>query len=499
MFSKHKIALAVVDIAAIIAGFNIGFWYVFASGLLYETRPYPGYFYPSLFIVTVIFIIIFQLSGMYKYQSIANPIHQIQTILNAYIKVLAAFILLVFFMKTHHIADSRLTIGISFVSSFLIMVLIRSVIIPRVYFYLANRRILSKRTLIIGAGEHGQMVCRFNDLNPRSYFEIIGFCDDDPQKVGKIVCGKPVLGNSFELENIIAENRIKESIIAISNISMDAMLNVVDRCKNTGLTVHVVSDLYNRVNEKMEAEEYGGLRTFRLVGNALGIIRTYTKRLIDIVGSAVLLAIIAPSFLMIMWLIKRDSKGPLFYKSEVIGLNSKPFIAYKFRTMVDLNRDDTHISFMKNFIQGNVTNEFYVKNDDRVTKIGRFLRKYSLDELPQLINVFKGQMSLVGPRFCTVKEYQFYKAWHKRRFNVKPGITGLWQVRARSEISYDDMVSLDLYYIENQSFFFDFEILLRTISVVIFGKGSRIEKPKEMTLQERIALMTKAANNKEGL
>jgi lipopolysaccharide/colanic/teichoic acid biosynthesis glycosyltransferase len=137
---------------------------------------------------------------------------------------------------------------------------------------------------------------------------------------------------------------------------------------------------------------------------------------------------------------------------------------------------DRHISFMRDFIQGNNgEEEYFVKDESRVTKIGRVLRKHSLDELPQLINVLRGEMSLVGPRFCSVEEYGFYKPWHMRRFSVKPGMTGLWQVRARSEVSYDDMVMLDFYYIEKQSLLFDFEILLRTITVVLFGKGSRVD------------------------
>jgi undecaprenyl-phosphate galactose phosphotransferase len=145
---------------------------------------------------------------------------------------------------------------------------------------------------------------------------------------------------------------------------------------------------------------------------------------------------------------------------------------------------------MKNFIQGTCNGETYVKNEDRITRVGRVLRKYSLDEFPQLINVFKGNMSLVGPRFCTLTEYKFYRPWHKRRFQVKPGMAGLWQVRARSAVSYDDMVILDLYYIENQSFLFDLEILLRTIPVVLYGKGSRIEKAKEKSLEEKIEELT---------
>jgi undecaprenyl-phosphate galactose phosphotransferase len=137
-----------------------------------------------------------------------------------------------------------------------------------------------------------------------------------------------------------------------------------------------------------------------------------------------------------------------------------------------------HTEFMRDFIQGR-TGGCFVAGESRITRVGRVLRKFSLDELPQLFNVLKGDMSLVGPRFCSIVEYGFYRPWHKRRFKVKPGMTGLWQVRARSAVSYDDMVMLDLYYVQNRSLLLDFEILLRTLSVVVLGKGSRIDDGEE--------------------
>ena len=258
----------------------------------------------------------------------------------------------------------------------------------------------------------------------------------------------------------------------------------------------------------MQAEEFGGLKTYRIVPKANGILRLSCKRMVDVIGSAVILPLISPVLFVIAYAIKRDSKGPVFYRSEVVGKGGKPFLAYKFRSMYAKDDRDVmahantdigvvekgeklHLEFMKNFIKGNSTGDLYVKNEDRITKVGRLLRKHSLDELPQLINVLRGEMSLVGPRFCTVEEYKFYKPWHKRRFEVKPGITGLWQVSARSEVAYDDMVFLDLYYIENRSLFFDIEILLRTIPVVIWGKGSRIVKQKEKTLTEKVSELSK--------
>jgi lipopolysaccharide/colanic/teichoic acid biosynthesis glycosyltransferase len=187
-----------------------------------------------------------------------------------------------------------------------------------------------------------------------------------------------------------------------------------------------------------------------------------------------MLLVAGPFMATIALLIKRDSPGPVFYRREVVGKDGKTFKMYKFRTMDDRNDQSQHLAFMERFIRGKVTNEFYLKEEKRVTKIGAVLREYSLDELPQLWNVLKGEMSLVGPRFCSIEEYRFYKPWHKKRTAVKPGITGIWQVRARSAVSYDDMVTLDIYYIENMSIWLDLELLLRTLPVVFSGKGSRI-------------------------
>ncbi len=523
-FSKHKVSLAFLDVLVIVAGFGFAFWFVFPSGFYYDPRLYPVYFVPSIVALTIIFLFVFQLEGLYKYQSITNPQHQTQSLLKCYLKILSAFVLLVFFLKTEYIADSRLTIGIGFLVSFLLMALSRGVVIPRIFYAFIRKGIIRKPTIIVGAGEHGEIICRGLQSASGNYFDILGFCDDDPLKKGTWVCDREVLGNSSELEEIISKHNIQEVIIAITNIEKCSLFELVDRCKNSRIVIHIISDLLTVVNEKLQVEEFGGLRTYRIVSSENGIVRDTAKRLMDLLGSAVLLIIFAPVFAVIAWAIKKGSPGSAFYMNDVVGKGGRIFRAYKFRTMIENNPQitqitqngeedslkredekvrrlevekdgkdergknketengdeyqeghDRHIEFMRDFIQGNNgEGEFFVNDESRVTSVGRVLRKYSLDELPQLINVFRGEMSLVGPRFCSVEEYSFYKPWHKRRFAVKPGMTGLWQVRARSEVSYDDMVMLDLYYIENRSIFFDIEILLRTITVVAFGKGSRI-------------------------
>jgi len=485
--SKHKLFLAGADVFIISVGFGLAFWYVFGSGLYGEVRAYPNYFVPSLLLLAVIFISVFQLEGLYKYQAVANPIHQLQKLFKCYLRVLGTFIVLVFFMKTEYIADSRLTIGLGFLISFLALSFFRVALVPRVFRFMVARRIIQKHVAIIGAGAQGRAMLKHWSGNSLSYFKIIGFLDDDPSLKGKTIEGTEVLGTSADIGEVAARHHLAAAVIAISNIGKKELLEIIDRCRNAGLSVHVVSALFSKVNEKLEAEQFGGMTTYRLEARENGIVRAAVKRAFDLGVSAFLLTLLAPVFGIIAWAIKRDSKGPVFYRSEVVGRKEKIFKAYKFRTMIDGYCAEEkekrlcetgrrqHLAFMKDFIQGRKKDECFVKNESRVTKVGRFLRKYSLDELPQLINVLRGQMSLVGPRFCSPAELGFYEPWQKRRFQVKSGVTGLWQVRARSEVSYDDMVMMDLYYIQNRSFFFDLEILLRTIPVVLSGKGSRIK------------------------
>ena len=202
------------------------------------------------------------------------------------------------------------------------------------------------------------------------------------------------------------------------------------------------------------------------------------KRVVDVLFSVAVMTLGLPFYTLIAVLIKLTSEGPVLFVQDRVGKDSRPFKFYKFRTMLVDNSDAAHRSFAAEFINGRVMHEdeakkpvFKIQNDPRVTPIGRFLRKTSLDELPQFINVLKGDMTLVGPRPPLAYELAHYKEWHRGRLAVKPGLTGLWQVRGRSTVPFDEMVMLDLYYIENWSLALDLKIILRTVPVMLFGLG----------------------------
>ncbi|UCF05931.1 MAG: exopolysaccharide biosynthesis polyprenyl glycosylphosphotransferase [bacterium] len=205
------------------------------------------------------------------------------------------------------------------------------------------------------------------------------------------------------------------------------------------------------------------------------------KRSMDLLLSLLVLIVGAPFFLAIGLLIKLTSKGPVFFRQQRIGENGRPFECYKFRTMRSDTDDALHREFARNFIQGrmeqtaldeNGSSIYKLQKDPRITAVGNFLRRTSLDELPQFINILRGEMTVVGPRPPVLYEYDCYEDWHKLRLKVKPGLTGLWQVSGRSTVTFHEMVMLDLYYIESWSLLLDFKIMLRTVPVMFAGTGA---------------------------
>ena len=227
------------------------------------------------------------------------------------------------------------------------------------------------------------------------------------------------------------------------------------------LTESLVSPAGTRFRERMWAERF-------------------VKRSIDVVSASLVTVLGFPFFLAVALLIKLTSRGPVFYSQLRIGEQGEVFTLYKFRTMRQGVDDAIHREFTRTFIEGRMSNSsldekapsvYKLTNDPRVTSIGNFLRKTSLDELPQFINIVKGEMTIVGPRPPLQYELEYYEEWHKLRLEVKPGLTGLWQVSGRSSVPFNEMVKLDLYYIEHWTLLLDFKIMMRTIPVMLFGSG----------------------------
>jgi exopolysaccharide biosynthesis polyprenyl glycosylphosphotransferase len=294
----------------------------------------------------------------------------------------------------------------------------------------------------------------------------------------KVIDGpKKYFGSIDKLPAVCASNRIDELIIADKGLDKSTMVSVLDYCMAVGIQVWFPPSLFAAVDKKLYADDLCGIPMLKLCSHRQVWIAHKVKHALDAIISLPAILLSLPLFAVIAALIKLTSKGPVFYKARAIGKGGREFGMYKFRSMYVNSDAEIHKQFVTKLIKGDLGGgtdgkPLKITNDPRVTPVGRVLRRYSLDELPQLINVLKGEMSLVGPRPCLPYEYDIYQEWHKNRTSVRPGITGLWQVAGRSEVGFEDMILMDLYYVYSRSLWLDFDILIETVSVVLKKKGA---------------------------
>ena len=323
-----------------------------------------------------------------------------------------------------------------------------------------------RRTLIVGTGKTAAVVRKELQQHREIGFDIVGFVtvpQEDISHTDEQIF--PILGEIKQVPELIYQHHINELIIATASDSRE----LISRCKQNGVDVRLVTDFYSLSVHETTFEELAGIPMVFFKGKPLFGFNLVLKRSMDILLSLLGLFILSPVLGLIAFLIKLESSGPVIFKQERVGKGQEPFIMFKFRSMCD------HADAMKaqlaalNEAQGPL---FKIQKDPRLTRIGKIIRRYSLDELPQLWNVLKGDMSLVGPRPPVQNEVDLYSEWAQKRLEIKPGITGLWQVSGRSDLSFDEMLKLDVYYIWNWSLSNDLKILLRTIPVVFFAKGA---------------------------
>jgi exopolysaccharide biosynthesis polyprenyl glycosylphosphotransferase len=274
-----------------------------------------------------------------------------------------------------------------------------------------------------------------------------------------------------QLNSVIAHHAVDEVLVALPMNKYGPLVETIVRhCEEQGIVVRVRTETFNLQVARSYVDDLQGVPVMTIQSGPADSWQLVIKRLIDIAGSAAFLLALAPLFAVVILLIRLDSPGPVFFSQERIGFNKRRFRMLKFRTMVDGSDQQQHMIEHLNEVQGPV---FKIKNDPRITRIGKLLRRFSIDELPQLINVLKGDMSLVGPRPLPIRDVERIDiSAHKRRFSIKPGITCLWQVNGRSNIDFEHWVRLDLEYIDKWSLGLDLVILLKTIPAVLRGPGA---------------------------
>ena len=328
-----------------------------------------------------------------------------------------------------------------------------------------------KRTAIVGANDRtAHLISVLSHHGPLSR-HVEGILDDDPERLKVLEkFGLPHLGKIEDLEKILQEREIEEVYISLPVRShYEAIQNIAHLCEGEGIRAHLIADLFPlriATSRLMHLEDIP-LLSLSTIPEAYA--KVLLKRIIDIALSSALIALLSPMLITLAIWVKLDSRGPIIFQQERVGQNKRRFKMLKFRSMVqdaeklrenlvDLNEADGPV--------------FKISNDPRVTTLGRVMRKYSLDEFPQLFNVWCGEMSLVGPRPPIPAEVEEYTWNQRRRLSVKPGMTGLWQVSGRNQVGFQEWVEMDLEYIDNWSNFSDFLILLRTFKAVFAGRGA---------------------------
>jgi len=448
-----------LDALLVFLSFVFVYWLRFASGLVGVTKgmvPF-SYFFPSIGYVTALWILIFYFQGHYETRKSWRLLDEIYEVVKGGIVASVLALAPTFFLRPF--GYSRLYMGLSLVLALLFIILGR-VIINRIKIPLMRRGRLLYRTAIVG-GEMGVTIAKVL-TNPVYGYQIVGYITVDSES-------KPLhhispLGSINEMVCIIKKHQIDTLIMSFPLRSYKNIAQVISTCKDLQVRFLFAPDVYELVTYRVTPYEINGLLLFGLKEYPLEGWYGGVKRFADITFAFIGLVLSLPVLLFAAVFVKLSSKGPVFYIQERIGLNKNPFVMIKFRTMIHNAEAHTGPVWAK-------------KNDKRITPVGKILRRMRIDELPQLINVLKGEMSIIGPRPerpYFVRKLSKVILNYNERFRVRPGITGLAQVESvydRTAEDVEEKLKYDLYYLENASFKLDIEILTRTLWVIVTGKG----------------------------
>lgn len=418
---------------------------------------------PVYIIVAFLWPILFGLVGVYDARRTWHVTGEIQSIITGV--SLASIVLAGVLYLSYRDIPRRLFIYFAFFDLALLVIF-------RLALRTISRRVGYRhacRVLIVGAGKVGQEVAgRIQELGWNGYY-LAGFADDDPAKQGQKLAGAPVLGTVGDVTRLVQDHQIDEVIFALPLRAHQFIEDLVLALQALPVQVCVVPDLMDLALHRATIEDLNGIPLIGLRDPAISGYSRVFKRALDLVIASVMLLFCTPLMLVIAIAIRLDSAGPAIFKQQRVGENGRLFWIYKFRSMY-ADAEERLAEVIRQDDNGQIT---YKRPDDpRVTRVGRFLRRTSLDELPQIFNVIKGEMSLVGPRPELPWLVEQYEAWQRKRFAVPPGITGWWQVTGRSDRAMHLHTEDDLYYIQHYSPLLDLHILWKTIGAILRGRGA---------------------------
>ncbi len=466
----HKPVLALIDGVLVVGAFHLA-WFVRYELQWYRAVDPASYtsfdFYLWVSILAAVLIIgAFVLEGVYRLPRGTSYLNEFYRLLNGATTV--TIILMVgnyMFQPAYH---SRLVYGIAGILILLFVAAAR-VVNRSVMASLRRRGIGTRRVLLVGAGEVSRMIMRVLLAKPDLGFEAVGFLDDNPERGQRDVGSFPALGAIDNLSLVVIENQVDEVIVTLPWQYHRRIMVVLNECERLSVRARVVPDVLQLSLDKVDVEILDGIPILSTKNVSISGASYAIKRTLDLLITFVGLLIALPLMLIMAIAIKWDSPGPAIFVQERIGKDGATFHAYKFRSMIaDAESQRLQLAEL-NEADGPL---FKIKDDPRLTRTGRLLRRFSFDEIPQVFNVLLGDMSLVGPRPALPEEVDEYEPWHRKRLDVVPGMTGLWQVSGRSNLTFDEMALLDIYYVENWSPRLDISILLRTIPKVLSGEGA---------------------------
>jgi exopolysaccharide biosynthesis polyprenyl glycosylphosphotransferase len=496
------ISLVIIDAAIAMLAFVLAFKirqnapvFVWAAGDLLPvgiTKDFEPYFSLLLFVP---FVKLFTMRryGFYKLRGEFSFSGDVIRIVKASTMATLVMVLIAFlFRQGFSYRDGRLTYDdysysrLVFVYDWLISMALfwttRFLVRVAQVLYRNNERNLIP-TIVVGCGEMAQVCVVEMAEKPRLGYKLVGVVTAQPAEDAAPVerHGVRMLGDFDSLPELVKKHSIEEVLITDASINPSKMFEVLMECgRDHHIKYRVIPNLFDCLPGKTEIATLGSLPMIKLYEEPLRGPQRALKRGIDVAVALLILLVTWPFWLLLAALIKLEDSGPVFLKQERVGMDGKMFLMIKFRSMKDGVDDRAHRELMKKMINGEDVNQgtperpLYgkLKNDPRLTRIGNWMRRYSIDELPQVLNVLAGQMSVVGPRPPIPYEVRHYKDWHRARFHIKPGITGLWQVSGRNRLHFEEMVRLDVFYIENWSPWLDLKIMLKTVPVMLRGDNT---------------------------
>lgn len=471
--------LVLADAALILIGFALAYW------MRYSYRWPPPFelivrevaaenfapldaFLPFALLLMGLLLAQFAMKGLYRLPRSASLLDYAGIILSSTITGIAVLIVFVFLYRPTEFY-SRLIFGFALITIPLLLCVERGILIGIRRWRWAHG-VGRERVLVVGGTGLGRFVMEGIVAQPFLGYALVGYLDDGEPPVSV----RPNLhfrhvGTIQKLESLARSGAVDRVILALPFWEQHRLPELVDICRAAGVEFRVAPDLYHLSFDRVHVDELSGLPLIGLKEVSLKGWNLLLKRALDvslvIIGAPFVLLLVGAIALAI----RLDSPGPVIFRQQRVGKHGKLFTAYKFRTMVaDAEARKAEVA-RNGAVDGRL---FKVRDDPRTTRVGRFLRRTSMDELPQVWNILLGEMSLVGPRPQIPEETSQYEEWHLRRLEVTPGLTGLWQVLGRSDTSFDEMVRLDIYYAENWSFAMDIRILLQTIPAVMSGRGA---------------------------